>query len=187
MRSIEDVALSFARACREADVPYAFMGGMAVTFWGMPRATMDIDALLRLTPHRVEGLVERLRLHGLEASGDDFHAAFSDRSHVTVHDPVSPWHVDVKLALTPEERAEIESAVDVVLDPPPAEAEIRVVGQEETIAFKAKFGSPQDMADARSILNRRRAPLDVERLRLVAKRIGVSAQVEALLQESERH
>lgn len=46
MRTLEDTAVSFHVACHEAGVGYAVVGGFAVSTWGQPRATSDIDALL---------------------------------------------------------------------------------------------------------------------------------------------
>lgn len=45
-RRPEETAAAFAAAAAEVGVGYAFIGGLAVTTWGQPRATEDVDCLL---------------------------------------------------------------------------------------------------------------------------------------------
>ena len=175
MRDLEQVAIAFDAACREAKVPYAFMGGVAVLAWGQPRTTMDVDALVKLNKTQAETLASALRNHDLQASAADFTDALRDRSHVTAFDSKSPIHVDIKIAATPEELAEISGARDIDFAP----GRLRVVRPEDTIAFKLLFGSLQDLADARSILVRQKERLDLAALRVLCKRLKVLAALEA--------
>jgi hypothetical protein len=51
--------------------------------------------------------------------------------------------------------------------------------------FKLKFGSPQDIQDARSILVRQAGRLDMARLRALAETIGVRTALDALVSETD--
>lgn len=179
MPGVEETAVSFARACEAAGVRYAFVGGIAVAAWGQPRATQDVDALLILDAAAVAPLVEALRAQGLDASAADFHDALGDRSHVTIFDPRSLFHVDAKLVESREEEAEIEAAVAVDL----GTGVLRIVRPEDAIAFKLHYGSPLDLQDARAMVQRQGRSLDLERLRAVAARLNVLEALEELLRE----
>lgn len=174
MRSIEDVALAFSRACEAANVRYALVGGVAVLAWGQPRATMDVDALVQLKEKALPPFVEALAHENFQVSAEDLSLAIQERSHATVFDQTSPLHVDVKPAQTPEELQEVEDAVDV----PYQQGRLRLARPEDVIAFKLKYGTPQDLGDARSVLVRQRGKLDLGRLQRTAARLGVLKQLE---------
>lgn len=57
---------------------------------------------------------------------------------------------------------------------------IWVARPEETVAFKLKFGSEQDLQDARSILIRQEGRLDMQWLRALAKKLGVEPSLDDL-------
>lgn len=179
MREIEDAALAFDRAMDVAGVPYVIVGGIAVMAWGQPRATRNIDTLVALEEGDVERFVEAVEDESFQVDRYAVEKAFEDRSHVTVFDRESAYHVDVKLALSPEERAEVEAAVVVPFEG----GDLRIAPPEEVVAWKLKFGSPQDLLDARSILVRQGDDLDVDRLVLLAGRLGVEKALERLMAE----
>ena len=179
MRDPSETALAFDRACAAAGVAYALLGGMAVLAWGQPRYTSDVDAMVSLDRGHIAPLAEALHRQGLKASAHDFEDAFRDRSHVTVFDDRTGFHVDVKLAFTQDERAQVLDARRV----PFGGGGLTIARPEDTIAYKLKFGSPQDLADARSILVRQEGRLDLARLESFASRLGVAAEWERLRSE----
>lgn len=176
MREFEETAFAFDRACRTAEVGYAFIGGIAVIAWGQPRTTSDVDALLT-PPRDFRRLVEALGAEGLEASVEDFSDSLQDGSHVTVFDARGRFHVDVKLARKETEREQVAAATDVVLD----RGTLRVASPEHTVAYKLVFGSEQDVKDARSIVVRQEGRLDLARLRALARRLDVEDALDDLL------
>lgn len=169
MRGIEEIALAFDAACRDAGVGYAFIGAMAVMAWGEPRATQDVDALVEISADKIEPLQSALRARGLSVDPRDLLDAMGDGSHVTVSALDSIFYVDAKLARSPIERRQVAEAGEV----PFGSALLRVVRPEETIAFKLSFGTPKDIQDARSILVRAEGGLDRARLLAFALQLGV--------------
>lgn len=180
MRDVEATAGAFHRACVASGVGYAFVGGIAVLAWGQPRATADVDALVDLPADRVARLVEKLAGEGLVADRRALSAALTSGGHATVEDTLGAFHVDVKVARTDEEVAEVGRAVSVAV----AGHELRIASPEDTVAFKLLFGSPQDLADARSILVRQAKRMDASRLRDVARALRVEARLDAALAEA---
>lgn len=176
-RRPEETAAAFDRAAKRAEARYAFIGGIAVAAWGQPRATQDVDCLLDLPPGNESRLASALATEGLSVRPADFLAARKDLSHVTVFDEHGPFHVDCKLVRTPEEREQVRDALRVDI----STGEMWVARAEETIAFKLKFGSPQDLKDASSIVVRQAGKLDEARLLGFALRLGVLREVQDLL------
>lgn len=179
MRSIKETALAFHRACVAAEVPYALVGGFAVMAWGQPRATMDVDALTRLEEKRVVGFQVACRSERLQFSLEDAKDALRAEGRLSIMDLDSPYHVDVKIARALEEVQQVESAVDVKFE----EGHLRVAAPEDTVAYKLLFGSPQDLADARSVIVRQREGLEWSLLRARCARLRVVKKLDALLLE----
>lgn len=113
---------------------------------------------------------------GLLVDPGDLIDAIREKSHATVVDTDSALHVDVKIALTPEEREEVADGQEVAF----GGARLRIVGPEDTIAYKLLFGSPQDLADARSILVRQGHRIDRARLEAPCARLDVTGRLGAL-------
>src|SRR5581483_5417317 len=142
---VERTALAFDRACTKSGVAYAYVGGVAVLAWGQPRATSDVDALV-VPPATFGAFVEALGREGLVVDPRDLEDARRDGSHVSVFDDATGFHVDCKMVKSDLERGEVARARIVPFDG----GKLVVIAPEETIAFKLKFGSPQDVQDARS-------------------------------------
>lgn len=179
MLPVEAMALAFDRACRVAGVAYALIGGMAVNAWGQQRNTEDIDVLVALGLPDIDRFVRCLRAEGLAASDFDLREAFRDPGQVTVSGEAIGILIDLKLARTPSEAAQVRSAVDVAYEA----GRLRVARPEDMVVFKLKFGSPRDVQDARSILVRQAGRLDLRRMWALAERIGVRAALHGLLRE----
>ena len=126
-------------------IDYALCGGVALAIHGAPRATQDIDILLR--PEDIDRLREAARARGftLEALPMDF------ASGVTIQRFTKPFAgqplmLDVLFAVGPVERpwatrlaAEFEGGV------------VRVVSREGLIALKLTSARPQDIADVQRL------------------------------------
>lgn len=144
--------------------------------WGEPRATMDVDALVKLEREAVSRFVAALATEKLKTSPEDLMAAVGGEGHASIFDEDSTYHVDLKVAKTESEREEIAAAVDVVFAP----GRLRVASAEDTIAYKLLFGSEQDHKDARSILVRNPGRLDRQRLERLVRGLGVEKQLREL-------
>lgn len=182
MSDLLRLVTTFHAACTRIGLGYAFVGGIAVMAWGDPRATRDVDVLVKPDASALKRLATELQHAGLVVDPHDFTDALHDGAHVTVTDPESLFHVDIKLAQNAAERAEIDEAHEVEL----AGVRIHVVSPEDTIAFKLAFGTEQDRQDARSIIWRLGARIDQGRLTRTAIRLDVREQLDALWEEATR-
>jgi hypothetical protein len=145
---------------------FTLIGGLAVSAWSSPRATMDVDFLVLIEPVNLNHVVQALCAAGLNAElrrGD-------------YDDPI-PYLIradslDIIVATKKYEAEAIEQSIVVdVLG-----RDIPVASPEYLIILKLKAGGPQDILDVQEIL----AANLVDRVLLVelASRYGVKLDIQ---------
>lgn len=76
---------------RRARIPYMFVGGLAVNYWGIPRTTFDVDISIGMGSRDVERLVKPLRKLKFDLYAEDLRLicrignTFMTRSPLTEH------------------------------------------------------------------------------------------------------
>lgn len=173
MRTMEDTVRAAVTALEEAGIQYAVVGGVATAAWGTARTTMDIDIILSLVEDEIVDLVAALTGHGFRVSADDIRAALEEKSHFTATDLESGYHLDLKGSYDTHDDATLERRRDVRLD----DMRVSVASPEDLLAMKLLMGSDRDLADAKAILIRRAGKLDMEYLRGLCERLGVSEEL----------
>jgi len=121
---------------------FALVGGLAVSAWSPPRATMDVDLLVLVESSNLNHLVRALCDAGVNAElrrGD-------------ADDPV-PFLIradslDIIVATNKIEAEAIEQSIPVNI----AGKDIPVVSPEFLIILKLKAGGPRDLLDVQELL-----------------------------------
>jgi hypothetical protein len=136
---------AIVRTLEDADLEYALVGGLAVAVWGAPRATQDIDLLVR--PESVDAIVA-----ALEPLGFRFRAlpmTFSDGmslqrvSRIEEGELLTVDLILVDANLEPAWRS--RQQLDL------RGAPIWVISREALIKMKLAAGRPQDAADVQKL------------------------------------
>lgn len=144
MTLLEQLA-TIVKALDQAGVEYALVGGLAVAVWGAPRATQDIDLLVR--PESVDDIVA-----AIEPLGFRFRAlpmTFSDGmqlQRVSKIEDGALLTLDLILVdqnLEPAWTSRLEFELDG--------APIWVISRSALIQMKAAAGRPQDAADIQKL------------------------------------
>jgi len=80
---------------------YVFTGALAASYYGVPRTTMDVDLVVKVTRREARTrLVSALRNAGLHVDEKSIDAAFeSGFKIVTFRDSISPFNVDIILSI----------------------------------------------------------------------------------------
>lgn len=168
-RSFVAVVKAAERALRAAGVDHAFVGALAVSAYGMPRTTSDVDVIADYRDEDVIPMAEAFRHVGFRVSAEDLRDAHSEGSHCTVHDPLSGFHLDLSPATKPAARATIRQALRVRW----RGTTLPIANPEHTIVMKLVYGSDQDLEDALGILVRQKGRIDLRRMREFARKEGV--------------
>lgn len=136
-----DELVGATRALEEAGIPYALVGGLALAVWGAPRATADIDLLVR--PSDLERAVELARVQGFD--GVALRMRFRDGlelQRVTRAQDGKLLTLDFLLVnetLEPVWDSRVRLAV--------GKGSLWVISRDALIQMKALAGRPQDLAD----------------------------------------
>jgi len=163
-------------------VPYAMIGAFAASFYGVVRASLDVDAVISLRPGQAE----------LTTLTDELHHVGLQTTYRTgdVRDPVGAVlnvedafrnRVDLLMSIHGMTETVFSRTVEAAF----MSASIRVIGLEDFIAMKLFAGSPKDLGDVVGALrvsaDRIRLPL----LKELAGRYGtdVVQKLESLLRE----
>lgn len=133
------------RAIESRSIDYALCGAVALAIHGVPRATQDIDLLLR--PEDLGRLREAAQACGFrfESLPMDFASGFSVQRFSKLVEG-QPLMLDVLLVRGPLESA-WASRITTQLD----EGSVNVVSREGLISLKLAAGRPQDLADVQRL------------------------------------
>ena len=179
-RTLADVVRAAEAVLRRNRVEHVFVGAVSVIVFGEPRTTRDVDILARIPEDKVARIVADFRRRGFLASEVDLRAALLEGGHCSLDDPRSELRIDLALGSSPAAEMTYRGRVLVRW----RGVTIPVAAPETTVVMKLKFGSPQDVEDAFSILTEQRGRFDLREMRAFAAREGVSGELEALLRRA---
>jgi hypothetical protein len=134
------------RALDTAAVDYALVGGLAVAVWGAPRATKDIDLLLRRED--LPRAMAAVALHGFTLAALPFE--FKDGSELQRVSRVDPAGQVMTLDFMIVDR-NLEPAWASRTRLSFAGGTVSVVARDALIAMKAGAGRPQDLMDIQNL------------------------------------
>lgn len=154
---------TLARVLPEWSERWYVFGAYAVSVWGVPRLTADVDVTAHLKSENHEDFVRAMRQAGLDLRVSDVDE-FVRRTRVLpfVHRATNV-PVDVVLAGSELEEEFLDRARRVDL----GGIVIPVISPEDLLVTKVLAGRPKDLEDIRGILRERRADLDVPRVRRI--------------------
>jgi len=170
-----------ASALKEAGVRYAFIGGAALSAWGVPRATFDLDLALSVPEEGIGVVLDVLSRRGFVVDAT-FRSGFRDRvggmETIHVHLPAGRtlMAVDLFLATTPLLGSVVERRTSIDLGRGP----IEVCTAADLILLKLIADRPKDRIDIQNILAVQGVP---EREYLVrwAERLSLRGKLEEIL------
>jgi hypothetical protein len=178
-RIFADQLVAVGHALSNLGAQYMLIGGLAVGVWSAPRATKDCDLSVRVlaTP---EALRSSLEQAGLAVTRGDLSRALAAGEAVRLARrgrPEEPVVIDLLFAVTPFELEALSRRRPMhVLG-----VDLPVAAPDDLIVFKLIAGRPQDLVDARMVLDLHRSDIDLERVRRWCAEFGVESRVDALM------
>lgn len=159
MNGIGEAALEVQNILEQLGYDFCIIGGLAVTYWGNPRSTQDVDVSL-LVPLGQERLTASALLRHLEGRVADAES-FAAESRMLLATASNGTPIDIAFAAFPLEQAIIGRAIDCELQP---DLSLRLITAEDLVVTKAIANRPQDQIDIRGIIDRQGHHLDRARL-----------------------
>src|SRR6266571_2591869 len=165
-RSFVGVVSPTERSLRAARVEHVFVRALAVSAFGVPRTTTDVDVIVDYGEEDAPRLAESFRRRSFEVSPEDLRDARAEGAHCTVHDTLSLFPVDIAPVVRPRTKDAIRNFVRVRW----RGSILPIADPEHTIVMKLVYGSDQDVEDALGIFVRQRNRLKMRRMREFASR-----------------
>lgn len=141
-------------ALESVDLPYAVVGGLAVSAWAIPRATQDVDIYAELPGAACPGLERALRERGFDVPSMEEElerfGVFRSRSNEHVF-------LDIFPATGPLGEAILRRRRKATI----ARHTVWVIAPEDLAVLKAFSDRPRDFLDLVSLLARAKASLDM--------------------------
>ena len=159
-------------------IPHAFVGGLALNAWGIPRATFDIDLCIVLGPGEQPRLLEALRELGWSAD-EVYHRGWRDEMAgipiIHAHYPTEGAlvRVDLMVADTPFLRSVVERKTAVDIGP----AAVPVCRAADLVLFKVLADRQKDRMDVQNILAIQGVP-EREYLELWGRELRISDRLD---------
>ncbi|MEQ1829245.1 MAG: nucleotidyltransferase [Pirellula sp.] len=148
-------------------------GGLAVSYWGHPRSTRDID--LAILVFDLEQFEFRLRAVNLvpakQRHTSDLGFVRVSQWKMPVHEAFIDIEIDFLISNSEYHKAAIENSKDC--DLPGTGSAMRVLQCEDLLLFKAKSGRLIDLADIDVLLELHRDNLNIEYLKLWSVKLGL--------------
>ena len=161
----------------DRSIPFAVVGGIAVTVRGEPRFTADVDVVVDVDVHTAVEIIDALRESGFDPLVEDPEELVRTSFLLPLLCRESGVPIDLALGLSGFERQLVERAPIETL----RELEIPVATAEDLVIMKLLAGRPRDLDDARRIVARQADHMDWHYVQKVARQLG-----EAVGQEFDR-
>lgn len=172
LRALEDV---YSRVERLGVLPVV-AGGLAVSYWGHPRSTQDIDLAVLVSDNaRFEAglLAAQLR----PATGGrvvDLGFVKVSQWKITLDDAYIDCEIDFLISGSSYHQSAIGRAVECVF--PGVGRQLRVLSCEDLLLFKAASGRLIDLADIKTLHDLHSQSLDYDYLYQVSEELALPAQ-----------
>jgi len=154
MSALESALLEVTAALERVGVRYMLIGGLAVSLWGEPRSTLDVDVTIWTEPEELERTIRELCAH-LRAIPQN-PSVFVRQTRVLPAMSSGQVRLDIVFASLPEEERIIGRAQPKTV----AGRTVMVISVEDLIFMKLASERPKDIQDAQLLLRRFHDALD---------------------------
>jgi len=159
------------------DVCYAFTGAFAVSYYGFPRLSVDIDILIEKNKSKLLRLVNILHHNGYDITKTDVLKAIEECSHFPVfHREKTFPYFDFKVACEEDELSSINNCKTINYHG----LKCRIVNVEDLIIKKLEWS---DIKDVEVILFRCKE-INMEKLEKMSREKSVYKKLQRLIKRS---
>lgn len=183
-RRLEQLLNDVCETLDEAGVPYAIIGGIALSVWGEPRTTFDVDLVVGVSPDEIESLCRVFRESNrfiIEPSVCPMPNVTLVRVHQVDHDK-TPSELLLADLLVHED----DTAAHVIA----RRRKGRFLGRdywfcspEDLIVLKLVAARPRDKLDSLAVLSQMADELDFDYIQQRATAVGKAAEWAELLSQ----
>ncbi|MEI6633362.1 MAG: nucleotidyltransferase [Chlamydiota bacterium] len=162
---------TLVKLCREKEIRFVLMGGIATSFYARPRATYDIDGIIHSGKHDLAEFLIAAGKSGFGYDGKQPVKFIHGLPFITLCDKKYKLYVDLFIAETVFQKRIVKRAKRIKF----GEMLIDIISCEDLILLKLQTGREKDTEDARNILADNSDTLDFAYLGKWADQLGVEA------------
>lgn len=158
------------------EIPFMFMGGLAISIWGEPRATYDIDGVIKVNKNQLEELLNEFSQKGFRYDTNAPIKIIQSMPFITLiyQFKKRKIYIDLFLAKSEYEKQALSRRQQINLK----DINITLITPEDLILYKLLAGRTRDIDDIREILVMQKETLDMKYLKKWAKKLGVITYLE---------
>ncbi len=151
---IENLLTKISDILENLKIPYIITGGMAVSVWGRPRYTADIDIVVEIIPQNINSLAKNLLSvdKDVYVSEDAIKEALKNEGEFNFIHPQSGLKVDFWVVKDNFEKSKIERGIYKKID----NKKIHFISPEDLILSKLDWykltNSTRQLEDIKSVL-----------------------------------
>lgn len=172
LAGLERDLLAVVRLLQRHRVRYALIGAVALSVWGRPRTTLDLDFLIQVDEAGLENIQAWAAASGIKADERWLRwnpmlrgAQLRLHRERTAIDLLRPRDAHDRQALRRRKRVKLSRMA------------LWLIAPEDLILQKLKVGRPRDFEDSVTILERLRGKLDRAYLKRWARRLGIDEEL----------
>lgn len=152
----------------DQSLPYALIGGLAVSLRGQPRATADVDIVIATDIERAVALAGSLHQSSFRPLFDDISEIVTSSYLLPLRHRLTNVKVDLAIGISGFEREAVSRAESIPL----AGIMVRVARAEELLIMKIFAGRPQDEQDLLGLVIAQGERLDWDNCLQMARELG---------------
>lgn len=164
-----EVIEKLQKFCEKHKLKIAFMGGIAVSVYGLPRTTYDVDGVILLGMDKLGAVLPRLKKMGFRYDQRSPVKLIRGKSFVSLLYRKYRVYVDIFLAQSDHEKLILSRAKRIKFN----RNKICIVSPEDLILIKLQAGRERDTEDVREIILESAKKLDFAYLKKWAKKLGI--------------
>ncbi|MBI2092786.1 MAG: nucleotidyl transferase AbiEii/AbiGii toxin family protein [Deltaproteobacteria bacterium] len=166
MTNLEEAILEITRFLGQKNIPYMLIGGVANIFFGVPRATIDIDITIKVDELQLESFVNDLVSTFKPFPPDP--VKFVKETRVLPVKTSSGIRIDIIFGQLPYENSAIARAHDKQV----GKEQVKVCSPEDLIIHKIISERAKDREDVEGIINTQRDKLNRAYLDPIIKQLS---------------
>ncbi len=141
--------LDFIQLCNKHSVEYLVIGGYAVSIYGYPRSTKDMDVCIKRSEVNARKMIDVLNEFGFGSLGINVEDFLKFENFTQLGQP--PLRIDIINELQGLDfDVAFENRKEVLID----EVVFNFIGYNDLLKLKELAGRPQDIADISKLKNR---------------------------------
>lgn len=154
MTGLEAAIIEITSFLEEQKIPYMIIGGIANAFWGVPRATVDIDITIKVEDKNLDSFIGKL-VKKFKPYPDN-PAQFVKETRVLPVKTANGTRVDIIFGQLPYEDDAIKRARPKDID----SAKVKICSPEDLIVHKIISERFKDREDVEGIISAQKESLD---------------------------